>query len=135
MYGHRLAVILAAMTREHYPTLCGMACRANESMVLGAWDSVPDHVGQDHQLGTARPTMHRSHVYRTSPVARVIDIGPAAVQVRLWICLRRTPHVPLVPFRSLPRPAEILIASTAPPAVNVIAGCPNGRPLSPWAAL
>ena len=64
MYGHRLAVILTTLSREHYPTLCGMACRANESMVLGTWDSVPDYVGQDHQLGAARFTSHRSHAYK-----------------------------------------------------------------------
>jgi len=64
MYGRRLAVILTTMSREHYPMLCRMACRANESMVFDAWDSVPDHVGQDHQLGAAHFTSHRSHAYR-----------------------------------------------------------------------
>jgi hypothetical protein len=50
MYGHRLAVILTTLSREHYPTLCGMACRANESMVLDAWDSVPDINSAPHAL-------------------------------------------------------------------------------------
>jgi hypothetical protein len=66
MHGHRLAIILTTVPRENHLTLCGMACRANESMVLDAWDSVPDHVGQDHQLGAARFTMHRSHALHSA---------------------------------------------------------------------
>jgi hypothetical protein len=90
MHGQRLRTILTAMSHEEHSMLCGVACRTNESVMLETTDHriVRDHVGQN-QLSAARPTMHCSHVYRTSPVARIIDFGPAAVQVRLWICSRR----------------------------------------------
>jgi hypothetical protein len=81
MYGHRLAVILTTMSREDYPTLCGMACRANESMVLDAWDSVPDDGGQDHQLGAARFTAHRSNACaERPPVVESINMGHPAMR-------------------------------------------------------
>jgi hypothetical protein len=94
MHGQKLRAILA-MSHEEHSMLCGLACRTNESVVLEITDHriVRDHVGQD-QLSAACPTMHRSHVYRTPPVARVIDIGATAVQVRLWICLRRRSRLP-----------------------------------------
>jgi hypothetical protein len=87
MHGQRLRAILTAMSHEEHSMLCGVACRTNESVMLETTDHriVRDHVGHN-QLSAARPTMHCSHVYRTSPIARIIDFGAAAVQVRLWIC-------------------------------------------------
>jgi len=71
MHGHRLAVILAAVSREDYSMRCDMACQANEGVVLEAADHsvVRDNVGQDH-LGTARRTTHRSHAYTTPTPGR-----------------------------------------------------------------
>jgi len=108
-HGQKLRAILA-MSHEEHSMLCDVACRTNERVVLETTDHriVRDHVGQD-QLSATRPTMHRSHVYRTPPVVRVIDISPIAVQVRLWICLRRTAHVPLTPD-----PCRVLPKSSLP---------------------
>ena len=108
-HGQKLRAILAISHEEH-SMLCDVACRTNERVVLETTDHriVRDHVGQD-QLSATRPTMHRSHVYRTPPVVRVIDISPIAVQVRLWICLRRTAHVPLTPD-----PCRVLPKSSLP---------------------
>jgi hypothetical protein len=84
MDGHRLGVILTTMSHEDYSTLCDMAFRTNEGMVLEATDShrvILGHVQQDH-LSAARRTTHRSHTDSQStterpPAVGTIDIGPA----------------------------------------------------------
>ena len=60
MQRHRLGVMLTTMSREDHSTLCDMAVRTDEGMVLDARNAVLDHVRQD-QLNAARRTTHCSH--------------------------------------------------------------------------
>src|SRR6266571_5821709 len=64
MDGHRLAVILTTMSREHSKR-GETACRTKEAVVLETTDhrGVRDHVHQD-QFSDARRTTHHSHAYR-----------------------------------------------------------------------
>jgi hypothetical protein len=61
--GHRRAISLTTIFDEHYPTLCNMASRADERMVLDTTYShcmVRDHLRQD-QLSATGNTTHYSH--------------------------------------------------------------------------
>ena len=87
MDGHRLAVILTTMSREHSKR-GETACRTKEAVVLEVTEhrGVRDHVHQD-QFRDARRTTHHSHAYRAPPVSGSVDIHHAMLRyhVTLWI--------------------------------------------------
>src|SRR6202047_1892129 len=59
--GHRRAISLTTIFDEHYPTLCNMASRADERMVLDTTYShcmVRDHLRQDQLSATGNTTRH-----------------------------------------------------------------------------
>src|SRR5262249_29476573 len=70
MYGQRPATILAAMSRENHSTLCDMAFRTSETVVLEARDSLAHHI-QQNPLSPARRKRDRSHSDQQPPVERL----------------------------------------------------------------